>query len=203
MTYGVGLRSGGMLVWITGMTLLITGMIGCGSGREPMSILGDPSQSLGGSPGAAGPGLALPINPTANLYGSGSAFSPYTASNPFIGLQSQNYLSTTSINAPGAGVVIDITNQSVSIYHNAHVISKVTGITTNIQVGAYVTQGQSVGFALPSTTFFQTAGQYPTLKFYVYADGMPVCPLTYLNAAGRAQLVTAYSVTSFTNDPCQ
>ena len=98
---------------------------------------------------------------------------------------------------------MDVSNQAISIYHNAHVISKVTGVLNIVQVGAYVTLGTPVGTALP------VSGSYanPIIKFYVYADGIAVCPLSYLNEAGRLQLKNdiAYVVSAGytgTGDPC-
>jgi hypothetical protein len=181
--------------------MVVVLLAGCGSGNEPMSILGDPSQSLGGAVGSVGPGLALPINPTTGLYSSATQITPFSATNPYLGLTSSFYTIQVSILAPGTGTVVDISNQSVSIFHNAHIITKVTGIITSVQVGSYVIQGQVIGTALPSANYGN--GVNPTLKFYVYADSIPVCPLTYLNSAGRTQLATAYSATSYTNDPCQ
>jgi hypothetical protein len=177
-------------------------MTGCGSGNEPMSILGDPTQSLGAAVGAVGAGLALPIATSTGLYSS-IVITPFTTANPFIGLQSNSYTNSIAVLAPGTGTVVDISNQSVTIFHNAHVISRVLGVLTNVQVGAYVTQGATIGTALTTTQYGQYFGGSPTLKLYVYADNIPVCPITYLNLAGRTALLTAYSPGSSYNDPCQ
>lgn len=178
-------------------------LAGCGAGNEPMSILGDPSQSLGAAVGLTGPGLAMPLSATTmggGAYGS-QGFTPYSTSTPYIALQNTGFTSQTTILAPGTGVVVDISNQGITIFHNAHVISKVTGIISTVQVGAYVTLGSVVGTAVA------TGFSNPIIKFYVYADGLPVCPLTYLNEAGRLQIKSAISYAQSAGytgagDPC-
>ncbi len=166
-------------------------LTGCGAGNEPMSILGDPSQSLGAAVGLTGPGLAMPLSATAMGVGgyTSQGFIPYSTSTPYIALQNTLFSTQTTILAPGTGLVVDISNQGITIFHNAHVISKVTGIINTVQVGAYVTLGSVVGTAIATAGF----GSNPIIKFYVYADGLPVCPLTYLNEAGRLQLKAAIS----------
>ncbi|MEO5969813.1 MAG: hypothetical protein ABIQ95_07780, partial [Bdellovibrionia bacterium] len=117
-------------------------MTGCGAGNEPMSILGDPSQSLGAAVGAVGAGLALPIAPSNNAFTGNLTITPFTTANPFVGLQSTTaYNNNIAVLAPGTGVIADISNQSVTIFHNAHIISRVLGVLTSVQVGAYVVQG--------------------------------------------------------------
>jgi murein DD-endopeptidase MepM/ murein hydrolase activator NlpD len=180
-------------------------LTGCGAGYEPLSILGDPSESIDATPGTTGGTIGLPLtNNSSSGYGiSGTkTFIPFTSSSPFITIQNTGFSNATTIVAPSSGIIVDTTSNSITMYHNAHVITKVKNVLNTVQVGTYVTQGQTIGTAINQTLSYYT----PAIQFYVFADGYPVCPLSYLNADGRTQLDTAISTGygySYGQTPCQ
>lgn len=160
---------------------------GCGQGTDPWSNMGDPGMAIG-------PGLRLPLN------GQVFAFTPYSSSNPQWGLQGNGIFvgGTTQVFAPGSGYVMiaDSGGQTVTIVHNAHIQTKVVGVLpTGLAVGSFVAAGAQIG-TIPN------ALTNNTLNFSVIVDGASVCPLSYLTAAARQQVVANLYATSFNSSPC-
>jgi len=170
-------------------TLLVClGAVACGQGQEPIANLGDPSQSLG-------PGLALPMSVTGLTF---NTFVPFSSAKPSWGLTGAYTGLVTPIVAPGTGFVMtaDSASQTVSILHNSHIYTKVVGvIPAGVTVGSYVAGGSQIG---------TVANGFNTITFSVYADGVAVCPLSYLTSTARGQLLTSfYNASVFNSNPCQ
>ncbi len=168
----------------------------CGQGIEPIGNLGDSSL-------AAGPGLALPLVPSNNSY-TFSSFTPYSqvSGNLYWGMQSASFVpQSTAVYAPGTGFVIaaETASQTVKILHNQHIYSMVIGVLpSGITAGSYVTAQSQIG-TIP------TSLSNNLVKFYVYVDGIAVCPLSYLSSAARGQLTSFFygSFYNYQTNPCQ
>ena len=171
-----------------GMTLGATYLLAaCGQGLDPIDLMGDPTQSQIGV-------LSLPIAASTSGFAS---FIPFSSSNPGFTLNTNTGFTqyATQIVAPGTGVVAiaDIGGQSVTIEHTIHVRSRITGVTSSVQVGNYVYAGTQIGTAVSSGT---------NIQFSVLVDGVAVCPLSYLTTAARVQLTTSSFYGTSTQSPC-
>jgi hypothetical protein len=171
--------------------------MGCGSGTEPFNLLGDSSQALGAPTGQTGGQLNLPLASTtlSGAQASSFTFVPFSssASRPYFTLRSAYFFGTSSnlIVAAGSGVVVDTLNNSVTLMHNAHVVSKVMNAQATLPVGSYVAQGATIG-----TTYSQSYYASPEIRFYVFADGIPVCPSSFLSQTARTQMQNALAMTT-------
>ncbi len=167
---------------VTGLVLISLTATACGQGTDPMTVLGDPSRPVVGT-------MSLPLSSSTAGVTLSNGFNSST--NAFILTGWNNGISVPAIIAPVSGVIsqVDVGSQTVTIMANSRVSVQLTYVTPIYQVGAYVTQGAQIGTAV------MTQSQ---VKFAVLADGVPVCPLSYLSTSARSQLYTYY-----TTNPCQ
>jgi murein DD-endopeptidase MepM/ murein hydrolase activator NlpD len=161
-------------------TAALAATAGCGSGQEPLSAIGTAN---GGTPQ-----LSLPIQGTALTVTTISSFSQsgaggVTASDGF------NFNIPAGANpqvfAPGPGIVtyVDTTPGAgvVYIYHNAHLTSRISQLTsTSVQVGQVVQGGGTAQVGQISNSLGTTI-----LHFTVFFDGGVVCPLGYLTPSDQ------------------
>ena len=144
---------------------------GCGSGNDPLLMLGDPG---------AVPSLGLPS--TSIVFGS--AFST-----------SQDCLMVSAlaglpIVTPAAGQVAKIeqvtmpfTGYSISIYHSAILTTRITipiSLATNVRVGDYLGEGQNIVSALVGPQ---------NVCMAVIFNSTSVCPVGFLKSSARLLLV--------------
>jgi hypothetical protein len=142
----------------------------CGQVQEPMSAIAPE--------GAATLTLNAPVASAATL------IQGFTAGAPFFTV---NVGATAAVLAPAAGIVSDVAADgaggfSVTIYHSFRLSSQLSGLAAaNLRRGDYVASGTPVG-TTPIT------GQF---RFGVIRDGLVVCPLLEMSAAGRTSLSLA------------
>lgn len=160
---------------------------GCGSGLEPISVLGDPSQSLVGT-------IALPI--ASNVF---NTVAPFSSSNDGFDysytLGRLPTVTATSVvySAPANGWVTAIDSSSgfpiITLFHNSHLSTRIKIFTTtNVRVGDFVTAGQALG-----TLTLNLLTATSLLHLSVIADGAVVCPYSYLNTAARTDSNTIFA----------
>ncbi|MFZ9596721.1 MAG: hypothetical protein ACO3A2_11690, partial [Bdellovibrionia bacterium] len=106
---------------------------GCG-GTEPLSMVGDLSQ-----------GLDLPLN-MSQSFGGTMAFLPYTSNTPYLTLSATGFTNATQVLAPGNGLVVEanLSTQTMIIYHNNLLTTKLYPVTPSVQTGAYVEEDDIV-----------------------------------------------------------
>lgn len=161
---------------LIGVSIVLTA---CGQGTEPFSTLGDPTQGNG-------PGLSFPVS-----LNQAYPLTPYSSSTN--GFQLPGQLVSTQVTSPGPGIIVAVNTAtpSVTIQHNVHVASMISNISLGtVQVGSYVSTGTAIG----------TVSVAGYLTFSVLVDGAYVCPLSYLTAAARKQIVSTYTGTII--NPC-
>jgi hypothetical protein len=150
---------------------LTTVLTGCGSGNEPLSVLGDPNASLAGT-------LAVPYASTTGTAITLSNLTPFTASTAtadgfdFL----YNLAGTYQVLAPMTGIVTSVDSASLTILHNVHVSSRLSRLSTppNVRVGDYVNAQTVVG----STAI--TSSNFNLVHLTVLLDGVATCPYGYL-----------------------
>lgn len=153
--------------------------MGCGSGTEPFSTLGDPSRAQ-----VAG-GLTLPQPFTAP-----TLMTPFSSASD--GIAITGFVTDTAARAPASGLVIATDATNVTILHNVHLVSRInlgTG-TVSVPVGTYVTSASQIG------TY--AANINVTAKLSVFVDGVAMCPLSYLNTESRTYITQRLS----NQNPC-
>ena len=170
-----------MLLNLALVSSLGMGLLGCGTGLDPLTVLDNSLPALG------------------SFVSTGGSYSSYliggfSASNSYWLFQNSfaSYFSTAV--APATGIVFDtgvvslqnISGYYVSIIHSGRLMSRLFGLQVpTVHVGDSVVVGQTIG------TFYSGS----QVAFQVLVDGVAVCPLSYMSAAGRAGL------TNWT--PCQ
>ena len=166
-----------------GFSLLLV-LSACGTGADPLSFLDNSIPSLG------------PIYSTGNFQisylqnGFSSTNTYWTFNSTFSNLG--NYV------APANGIITDfglstVTGTSgyyLTIMHSTRLTTRIFGIqsTPNARVGDSVVAGQSLA------TFYVYLSS--SIAFQVLLDGVPVCPLSYLNSAFRQTISGTWA-------PCQ
>ena len=131
----------------------------------------DPLLSLGG---VGNPSLTFPTQITGTI-------SPvFNSNNPFFLINAP----TGTIISPGQALVLETTTTSVTLRLSSHVTSTVSNMTTvSIRPGDFIAQGATLGTGV-------------SVEWAVLENGTKVCPLAYLSATARAQLLS-------TSNPCQ
>jgi murein DD-endopeptidase MepM/ murein hydrolase activator NlpD len=182
-----------LLSLLCGCTIAISG---CGSGNEPFSMLQDPS-------GVPGLSIPLPVNTFASVTGFG-AQSAYTGGGITDGFEF-NYTTFSgqpNVTAPGPGTVtqidpnLDAGLYAVTIFHNAHLTSRVSRISAvTVRTGDFVNTGEVIG----TLGLYTVISTLPRVRLAVYVDGgAATCPLSYLTATARAQFTSSFGG----NFPC-
>ncbi|MGK5085850.1 hypothetical protein WDW37_21380 [Bdellovibrionota bacterium FG-1] len=163
----------------------LTGM-GCGSGNEPLSLLGNPGTRLNDS-------LVLPYNAASGGVGGVAidlwSVTPFSASQvsadgfDFIYHISGSY----AILAPWGGLVTAVDTASVTIWHNVHVSTRLSRMTSapSVRVGDLITAGTQL-----STTAINSPSVNNLVHFSVLVDGVAVCPYGYLAPTAKTPLNT-------------
>jgi hypothetical protein len=169
--------------------LVIVGLLGCGQGTDPLTLAGDPTN--------ISPGLSLPLPSSVSI----TSFTPYGQSGTdgftltyYSAVQGQ----AIAVDTPGTGLVsaVDTAGASVTILHNYHVSSRVTGITPSVVLGTYVTSNQQIGVVSNINS---------QIRFSVYVNGTAVCPLSYLSPSARQKMYNSsffYGGTGYNQNPC-
>lgn len=139
--------------------LFVLGMMLAGcGGSNPVDIFGDPSLF---------PQLALP--------GGFTGFGVATANDGIL----INGVNGASLTSPGEGVVVGEGNGLVTILHTTRLQTQLHNLgTTSIKLGDKVNEASVVGT-------FGLSGQ---IRFKIFVDNNPVCPVSYLNSAARTTL---------------
>jgi hypothetical protein len=91
----------------------------------------------------------------------------------------------TQVKAPAAGYIVglDQSQQSITVMHNSRLSTRIRGVTaTGVTLGSFVGQNQLVG----TLATLQSSG----IPFAVILDNAIVCPLSFLTAAARQQILS-------------
>ncbi len=159
------------------LALTTTALSGCGTYRDPLAMMADPSRN------AIPQDMSLPVNQafsfTGYVKGSHEAFTFF--SNGWFGVQ---------VYAPIAGTIVENANYSVTIRHNQNLSVKITGVLSQFRPGEYLANGNILGTTLPNV-----AG---SIEFFVYVNGSAVCPLTFFTTTARQQILNVAGLTN----PC-
>ncbi len=150
------------------LALTTTALSGCGTFRDPLAMMADPSKN------AIPENMSLPVNQSFSFTGyvknTHEAFTFYN--NSWFGVQ---------VVAPITGTIVENTNYSVTIRHNQNLSVKVTGVLSQFRPGEYLANGNYLGTTLPNV-----AG---SIEFFVYMNGSAVCPLTFFSTTARQQIL--------------
>ena len=138
----------------------------CGSGNDPMTLLGDPSVM---------PELALPLS-------SVNVIDPYSSTTEGFVFYAPI---TTPVLAPVSGVITDVNTSldgnavAITIVSNAEVYTRIRRLTSpsSLRVGDYVAANQQIG------TFSTTS-----VIVSVYVDGTLKCPYSYFTQDARTSM---------------
>lgn len=154
------------------LTMILLMTVGCGNASDPVTSFGDSSVT---------PSLSLPFSTAV----SPSTFTPFSASHASFTWGFVTAPTPISI-AAGKVVAVDTAANaaSVTILHNARLFSKVSNLgSVSLRIGDVVSSGQAVGATIPNTS------GTPQIDLVVFQDGVPVCPLSFLDAASRTRLI--------------
>jgi hypothetical protein len=159
---------------------LAAGVAGCGSGNEPLSILGDPAASQIGV-------LALPYTLTLGgvevLPSTVTGYQALNTSRDGFDINSTSGESAQLL-AAATGVVTAIDSSSITILHNTHVSSRYVYLaseTPAVRVGDYVLAGTRL-------VSFTTGVNPLVVRFSVLVDGVAVCPYSYFTDTAKTTL---------------
>lgn len=161
--------------------IVVASAAGCGSGTEPLSAF---------STSDVTPQLSLPI---ANATTTVSQILPFSESGNGTsrdGFDIQMALAGQTVLAPGPGIVTYVDSTAgasvVYVYHNAHLLSRVSQMqASSVQPGAVVQAGSAIG--LSSST------NATAVHFSVFFDNSIVCPLSYLTFGDQNKVYTRLS----------
>jgi hypothetical protein len=152
------------------LLFLLAGALGCGSGSEPFSTLGDDPNTF--------VALSFPFT----SFTPGGVF-------PFGQPPTQDAIgftvggSTIEARAAAPGLVAETSTTSVTVLHTPAYATRIFGLATvTARLGDYVTTNQSLGIGAPSTL----------VQFQVLVNGTPVCPASFLSSAARQTLFVVY-----------
>ncbi|MGK5084670.1 hypothetical protein WDW37_15350 [Bdellovibrionota bacterium FG-1] len=160
--------------------------ISCGSGSEPLALLGDPGARFNDS-------LVLPYNAASGGVGGVAidlwSVTPFSASQAsadgfdFIYHVSGSY----AILAPWGGLVTAVDTASVTIWHNVHVSTRLSRMTSapSVRVGDFIAAGTQL-----STTAINSPSVNNLVHFSVLVDGVAVCPYGFLAPTAKTSLNT-------------
>ena len=155
-------------------SVLWFGLSGCGTGYDPLDILDNSIPSLG--PIVAGGAYSSYLTQTF------SSSNPYWLfSTGFSGFYGGGYLAPARgiVSALGTTTISGVSGFYVTILHSGRMMTSIYGLQTpSMRVGDSVASGQVIG------TFYSGS----QVAFQVLLDGSAVCPLSYMNAEGRAGL---------------
>ena len=150
------------------LALTTTALSGCGTYRDPLAMMADPSKN------AIPQDMSLPVNQSFSFTGyvknTHEAFTFYSSG--WYGVQ---------VVAPISGTIVENGNYSVTIRHNQNLSVKVVGVLSQFRPGEYLGNGNLLGTTLPNV-----AG---SIEFYVYVNGSSVCPLTFFSTTARQQIL--------------
>lgn len=150
------------------LVLTASALSACGTYRDPLAMMADPSKN------AIPQNMSLPVNQsfsfTGYVKGSHEAFTFYNSG--WFGVQ---------VVAPISGTIIENINNSITIRHNQNLSVKVSGVWSQFRPGEYLANGNILGTTLPNV-----AG---SIEFYVYVNGVAVCPLTFFTTTARQQIL--------------
>lgn len=158
---------------------------GCGEGSDPLTVLGDPTQT---------PSLVLPIA-SDKFLGISSPFDTRQANSLLDGIE----LSTTStaeVRAMAPGLVTAVETKadgvSITIMHSQRFVTRLSKLASfTVRIGDSVVSAQKVGTTLTTPSL---------VHFTVLIDGTPVCPYGYLNTDAKQKLNLSTNVSFL---PCQ
>jgi hypothetical protein len=121
----------------------------------------------------------------------------YTSAAPFWTFQTATNFGGLAYLAPADGIVIGsgpistggISGMAVTIGHAGKLATRFIGVQPTVRIGDSVLRGQTIGTLVGFTT--------NQVAFQVLLDGTPVCPLTFLSANFRNQVVNYYGLAGF------
>ncbi len=145
------------------LTAVLGTLLSCGTGVDPLILFDDSIPALD--------------QIVAGTVQSSFLTGGYSSSTPYWTFNSLNLFTLGQFLAPATGVVTEVTVDSITILHSGRMKTRLVGLqTVNIRVGDTVTRGQAIAQFLGSGA----------VQFWVYLDGQPVCPYSFLTQSFRA-----------------
>jgi len=161
---------------------LLFGMFGCAANLDPLGdLLGNPATMPFGQ-------MNLPLSASVASVGLSA---PYRSGTPYFRLTGMGY--QTQVFAPIDGLVVQNMGTTLKILYNARVSVVLGGFLSSAVAGVRVFRGAAVG------TVSSMSSQQVT--FEVDVDGVPVCPLGFLNSQALSQLYS-YTFSGGGNSYC-
>ncbi len=154
--------------------LLNAGTLGCGSQNQvdPLS-LGETSLT------------DMLYNFSLNVTGGFAGSVGYSASHPYWSIPTNSF---TTFVSPAAGIVVESGLGSrgyfVKIQHTGRLATRIEGIgLPTLRIGDSVARGQTIGNLVGFSG-------YDFVDFYVFLDGVSVCPMSFVHSSFRSTIFT-------------